>query len=1082
MTDEELKQQFGIHLATRLESDAPGRETNWADIDDDDDDWAPATIEWTDGTKITLPSVDDPPAREPTPIPSATTLEAARPKSPKSPAPTQASASPTVKPSGFGGRTGLVLKGAADKPTLVAKPPGPPTPVKSPWAPLPPVDKIAPVTIDIPNQHQQQGRFQQRDPHGFHAMPPPPAKEIAADDFSRAGWREGNSNTSRELFNSQSGRYEPVNERRGPRNDTHSRQPAVLQRPSQSDGPAEPSPAFQTHHTSSQNAPFGRRRTSSNVSGGSGNFTRRMSRGGHEMPPHDMLGVRRPSLAAVSDAPASPRNFSPSGQPPLNQPRNNQTWQNRSPAISHASPISVYGQPVPPVSTTPDIQAPVGLSVDEVFDLQKKEMREKRELAIKRRQEEEAKEEAARKERIRIKLEAMGPPPEKKKDKKELTNEENPVSTQIQTREISDLALSPQISVDPKLIVSDKAEQTAVPTTTNSRSTERSPSNDLRPNGVHRSSAVPTIPAPQENNRSSQPWSSKSPSAWAPPPAPQSTSNVWGPPSNNKTLGNGTFNPELSRVPDMQSSVSRPGPIGPPSRGNGPYQQGRGRDYDSRPSPIGPPSRQTDISQHPQQPRKMAPGWGELPEKLAKEDALSTQEAAAERALRQELQEQGLLPDAPQPAYQDTWRQVNINADGTRSKVHAKVKSVIDSAGPIQIQEEITPQPTFDPRRTLDSAVARSEYPNPTFNENWKGLSVSSTRPSRFFNNSNRDVRLEESNVSIDRPESPSPPPPTMEGHPAYDGGDARHPHINLPKPAPVVRLPPLPAPIGPPKPQPLASFASIVGPPTGPSQQPIRSRFANQDIRQELGITGAIGGNNWKEKINNLFPKNMAVDSSSKQTLDIHAENYNNTVSLPASVSGDLAQDHSSVTSKPAATGCFPEPEMGSLPAVKVPDKAPANAWSLSPTPKMNHTILNAKDVTSSSTVAFETEKPTSDENAPSGASKVSIKLPGQETAIKVNHVATRQRSSRGRGGNRGNRGHRQASESYRGGSVRGRGAPSGLTSPASTVSTPTHSSRGRRGNRGGPVRGNGRGGSNSGVDHAALSTWNNHPPAITS
>ncbi|RQM05717.1 hypothetical protein DH86_00003580, partial [Scytalidium sp. 3C] len=61
-TDEELKQRYGIHLATRLQSDDPGKQANWADIDDDDDDWAPETIEWTDGTKITLPHTEEPPA------------------------------------------------------------------------------------------------------------------------------------------------------------------------------------------------------------------------------------------------------------------------------------------------------------------------------------------------------------------------------------------------------------------------------------------------------------------------------------------------------------------------------------------------------------------------------------------------------------------------------------------------------------------------------------------------------------------------------------------------------------------------------------------------------------------------------------------------------------------------------------------------------------------------------------------------------------------------------------------------------------------------------------------------------------
>ena len=49
-TDEELKEQYGIHLATRSETDV----TSWADLDEDEDDWVPETVEWMDGTKSSL--------------------------------------------------------------------------------------------------------------------------------------------------------------------------------------------------------------------------------------------------------------------------------------------------------------------------------------------------------------------------------------------------------------------------------------------------------------------------------------------------------------------------------------------------------------------------------------------------------------------------------------------------------------------------------------------------------------------------------------------------------------------------------------------------------------------------------------------------------------------------------------------------------------------------------------------------------------------------------------------------------------------------------------------------------------------
>ena len=477
-------------MATRLQSDDPGKQANWADIDDDDDDWAPESIEWTDGTKITLPQADEapPPAPEPSPSPALKEAKALDAAKPRSPAPTQASASPTVKPSVFGsGRAGLVLKGASEKPTLVAKPPGPPTPVKSPWASLPPVDKVAPVTIEIPQHNQQppQNRFNQRDPHGFHGMPPP-AKEIAADDFSRT-WREGPSNTSRELYNSQSGRYEPVNEnRRGSvRNDQHSRGPALLHRPSPQDGPAEPSAAFQTHRSGGQDGGYGRRRTSSNVSGGSGAFARRMSRGHDMPPPHDTLNARRGSLAAVSDAPSSPRNYSPSGQPQNQRPYQNQQWQSRaSPVISHSSPQSAHGQPIPQASSADgQSQPPSAVLQEDPVEAQKKIMRQTRELAIKRRQEEEAREEAARKERIRLKLEAMGPAPEKKSSKKETPKEEKSVPIQIQTRDASDAV--PVQSKTSALGTNEESQQPKPSSVDPSPADTRLSNREGRPNGVH---------------------------------------------------------------------------------------------------------------------------------------------------------------------------------------------------------------------------------------------------------------------------------------------------------------------------------------------------------------------------------------------------------------------------------------------------------------------------------------------------------------------------------------------------------------------------------------------------------------------
>lgn len=1097
-TDEELKQRYGIHLATRLQSDDPGKQANWADIDDDDDDWAPESIEWTDGTKITLPQADDVPIPSPEPTPASIVKEmkAAEAAKPKSPAPTQASASPTVKPSTFGsGRAGLVLKGATEKPTLVAKPPGPPTPVKSPWAPLPPMEKVPPLTVEISQQHQPpQQRFNQRDPHGFGGMPPP-AKEIAADDFSRS-WRDS-GNTSRELYNSQSGRYEPVNDaRRGSvrSGDARQHQPAVLQRPLNHDGPAEPSNAFQTHRASGHDGPAepsaafqthrasghdgsysSRRRTSSNVSGGSGNFARRMSRGPHDMPPpHEMLNVRRESLAAVSDSPSSPRNFSPSGHYQSQRGHQNQPWQRASPVVSHPSPQSTHGQMVPPTSVPVENQdQPAPAVYEDPIEVQKKVMRQTRELAIKRRQEEEAREEAARKERIRIKLEAMGPAPEKK-SKKEAPKEEKSVPTQIQTRDattvVSNESKSPATEVSASDSVIDskvKAEPKAVnePPQVEDKPGEKNSLQDPQTNGFH-----PQTPANlSQDSRTTQSWQNNSvpPTdrfrTWAPPPTQQSSSrNVWGPPSSDRTLGNGTFNPELSRLPEMHSS-SHPGPIGPPNatRGNSQFQQGRGRElYGSRPAPIGPPNRQDSDQVAANKAAAAKSGWGALPSKLKQDDAALAQQQEQEIARKRELRESGMAPEPVGPVIQEKWRHVALNDDGTRGQVQGTVTAVHDPSQSWKNQpehpEDATTRGAFEEQdktrpRQIDPIGNQAQYSDAWRPASHLNNASPPVRGSRFFPN-NRDVRLEEQHDLFERPGSPSPPPPTMIGHPAYDG-DISRPHVSLPRPPPIVKLPPptVLAPIGPPKP--ISFAAAVQAPvvpithhnagPAAPQNYSTRSAHMYQDVRRQ-----EPGG--WQEKIDSLVgrknspPKShaLAVDSSSKHALELPNQQIGATVSLPLLEFAGSEGLEGAVESKPAAEECFEEQEMGSLPVIKVPHQAPASAWTLATPPK----ALPRKFVVSQTT---SVEPLNFSKQVNNGWETITIKMgQGEPTTVSI-PVAARQKSNPRRGGSRSStRG--SSSSNHRGG--RGRDPSSGFPSPnidnASTSSSP---SRGGRGGRGG-------------------------------
>lgn len=628
-TDEELKQQYGIHLATRLQADGEGKEAKWADIDDDEDDWAPETIEWNDGTKITLAHTENlpnPPLEQPAvstakEFPAETNQETG-------PASKQISSvgpnSTVLKVGSAAGAQpklgGLVLKGPSEKPTLVAKPTVP-TIVKSPWAALPPVDKVPPVPINPPQQQPSAPRFSQRDPHGFESMPPPPspAKEIAADDFNRS-WRDHHAGNLRELFNSQSGRYEPVNDaRRGSlRNEQNFRAPSLLQRPLQGDqqGPAEPSAAFQTSRsgTTQDGGSWSRRRTSSSVSGGSGSFGRRMSFGkGQELasiasenlqqrrgsqPSGTLDGIAPPHNAAAPVADHSQQQHPARGYP-----------LNAVPTTPRYKWVMTEHQQNPEHPTeagaTQTEQGSVGPFASETQDpvaMQKQLMRERRELAVKRKQEEETAE-AEKMERLKAKIESLGlaPVDEKKEKVSERKVGEGPApdgtSASIQSPPKPPV---PEISGEPKQygmmkvhhpqsvkrlssVKEPPVEQ--IPEFTSS-SRHISPSSGLvkpETKDIHEPpAAVDAQTAPAmvveslrdartENPTSSpsqeqkgQPWKNV-PSgpdfytSWGGNGMTTHTApggNPWGPPGGDKALGNGTFDRNLARLP--QSPPVRP--------------------------------------------------------------------------------------------------------------------------------------------------------------------------------------------------------------------------------------------------------------------------------------------------------------------------------------------------------------------------------------------------------------------------------------------------------------------------------------------------------------------------------------------
>ena len=1033
MTDEELK-KYGIHMATRLHTDDSKGQANWADIDDDDEDWAPETITWTDGTKVTIPHVEEhvtPPAPIPAPVPEVSAPLVAKEnkilEKPRSPAPP--TGSPSIKTGVLASGKGLILKGAPEKPTLVAKPPAPPTPVKSPWAALPPVDKASPVVMDIATH--QMSRYPP--PSHSHvpkgSTPPPQAKEIAADDFSRSGWREGPTHANRELFNSQSGRYEPVTDRRGStRGDAHSRQPALLQRSTQADnaGPAEPSPAFQTTHSSGQYG-HGRRRGSSNVSGGSGSYLQRLGKPHDQsLPPPELLNARRGSIGG-SETSASPRNFSPSG---LQGGPRQQQWQTRvSPAITnatlHYSPGSTEAHLATGEQGAPG--APSGVPGEDDYEYQKKLMRERREMAMKRRLEAEAKEEAERKERIRLKLEALGPPPESKSAKKDVTKE-TASTPQIQSREVVSDSQTPA-----------QPEPKSTRLAGNPQPDADVRSNNL-PNGTRPLSQVPTQPAPGKSDQTAsdnkhgttwQPRLSSQPdrlgSGWG--PGNQASSrNVWGSPNNDRSLGNGTFVSDLGRAPDAASSqlpqmaapISAPGPIGPPGAGK---LGNKPETSSSRLAPIGPPQSSSRYSTSTRAVSTdqglRASAWATAVQE--NDNILATERRQQMAEQERELQARGASYADVQGKITDNWRPTNVDEKGQRIEKTASSRAIRSQATAPSWSVGQKDVPQHDAIQRPPTAGAQAPSSN----------STPQPRGSRFF--PSRDVRLEESAPpETGRSESPSPPPPDMVGHPAFDG-DATHPHVALPPTRPVVRLPPTPA-------------AATASPRSHPSLNwatpaPFRDTSAShahphRPAPISHGITSGGStlrpmGENWQERIHDLLAGRkpsptkppMPVDSSSRNVLHSSVSHSSATVSLPASTGRAAGADDSSLTTKVMDEDCFEEQEMGSLPPVRIPNTVSELAWhpALTPKPTPRKFMLTAS--TSAESVFFIPDQ------------SLRIYLPGMSDDKKVLGPSTRSRSNprRGRGGSRyasGQRGgKREASSTFSPDftSSPGNGSPSG-------------------------------------------------------
>ncbi|KAM3424222.1 hypothetical protein BST61_g11237 [Cercospora zeina] len=383
LTDEELKQQFGIHLATRLQTDGDKKDSNWADIDDDEDDWAPETVVWMDGTKSTVPKdaaptpVEEP--QKPAAQPAVKLAEGVKPTlSVKQRSDRPEHPMRILKPGAAANQSKLngsvsAASPANSKSPLTSKSPAP-APAKSPWAPVPKPDAVAPINPPVQAPPPQR-TLPSQDARASEPMGYAPAREIAADTFDRS-WQQRDGG-ARELFNSSNGRYEPAPEgRRGSMRQDNARKPAVLQRPSQALTPApEPSPAFQSRSSSQMDGSWGSRRRGSSVSQGS-------------MPPPRRMSMNKSDFGATPEAASGPVRADPA-RSKFNQPS---AWDKQMPPPPPDAQQAPEGEPTPPF--------------EDAVKIQERIMQEKREAA-KRRKEEEAREEAERKERLKAKLAAL---------------------------------------------------------------------------------------------------------------------------------------------------------------------------------------------------------------------------------------------------------------------------------------------------------------------------------------------------------------------------------------------------------------------------------------------------------------------------------------------------------------------------------------------------------------------------------------------------------------------------------------------------------------------------------------------------
>ncbi|KAK6350246.1 hypothetical protein TWF696_006481 [Orbilia brochopaga] len=399
-TDEELS-KHGIHMAERIQTE-DSKEAKWADIDDEDDNWVPPdTIEWNDGTKVTLDATD-----VPKPTVSAfekqigtTALKEQRASHASHTGGHAPGPVPLPKP---------MQHHQLGKPEFIPSAPPP----KTPWAAVPTGAFPTPRPLPPPLGHQFQGR------PSFGSGPRPnfintqQTKEVAADDFSRPSWRDrAQAQSPNTLFNSETGNFDPVGDaghnrdpgRRNSRAEGQAgvRPPLLLQRTAGRDSEHDPHfhqnrfpgrPEPDQHSMPGGAIDGGRRRSGSILSTGMSDTS---STRDNRHPPPQMP----PPHANEGSVGTGAGEEATDAQPPRPSPGPLYV----SPTLAAGDPR--FNRPAPPgTQTVNGAEVPQQEPGENPVEAQKRVMRDAREQARARRLAEEAAAEEEKKQRILKKL------------------------------------------------------------------------------------------------------------------------------------------------------------------------------------------------------------------------------------------------------------------------------------------------------------------------------------------------------------------------------------------------------------------------------------------------------------------------------------------------------------------------------------------------------------------------------------------------------------------------------------------------------------------------------------------------------